>query len=258
MSANTPTSRDDLSPEAVFFQAFHGMGRLGPGSESSTLRAVEMVGRRDEPLRILDVGCGNGVQTLLLTEAWPRATVTAVDNYQPFLETLMQEATRRGCADRLTTVCSSMDALDFPDGSFDLIWSEGAIYNIGFERGIREWKRLLAPGGALACSEACWLVDAASPDVAAFWHAEYPQIAPVAVQLKQIEAAGYRRHDHFILPAADWHAYYDPLQTNITRMRAEYPAHSPARDVLDTLQHEINLFRAHETEYSYAFYVMWV
>ena len=260
MSTNTPTNtpakRDKISAEAVFFEAFAGMGRLGPGSQASTLRAVEMVGRRGDALRILDVGCGNGVQTLLLTEAWPRATVTAVDNHQPFLDTLTREAVRRGYADRLNTVCVSMDALDFSDGSFDLIWSEGAIYIIGFERGIREWTRLLAPGGVLVCSEVCWLVDVPSPEVVAFWQAEYPEIAPLPVQLAQIEAAGYRHHDHFVLPAADWHAYYNPLAANLERLRAKYCAEPTAIEVIKTLQHEIDLFRAHETEYSYAFFVM--
>lgn len=38
----------------------------------------------------------------------------------------------------------------------DLIWSEGAVYTIGFERGINEWYKFLKHGGYIAISEASW------------------------------------------------------------------------------------------------------
>src|SRR5262249_11799155 len=56
---------------------------------------------------------------------------------------------------------ASMSALDFPDASFDLIWSEGAIYVMGFAEGLRAWKRLLKPHGAIAVTELSWL----GPDI---------------------------------------------------------------------------------------------
>ena len=64
-----------------------------------------------------------------------------------------------------------MDALDFPEHNFDIIWSEGAIYIMGSEAGLRQWKpmlnsiqtnkeRILAQGYALlntfVLPEVCW------------------------------------------------------------------------------------------------------
>ncbi len=242
--------------EAYFFEAFAGMGRLGPGSEESTRQAAERAGRQDEALRILDVGCGNGVQTLQLAQLYPRATITGVDNHQPFLDTLQEAAAQQGVGQRLNTVCASMDEMDFPDRSFDLIWSEGAIYVIGFERGIGEWQRLLAPGGTLACSEVCWLTGSPAPEAVAFWQAEYPQIASIGAQLRQIGEAGYTAVEHFVLPRSDWEGYYSAIQANLDRMSAAYPRDEVAREVIATLQNEIDVHRRYGDQYSYAFYLM--
>jgi hypothetical protein len=39
----------------------------------------------------------------------------------------------------ITTLNCSMDALPFDEGEFDVIWSEGAVYNMGFEAGVSAW-----------------------------------------------------------------------------------------------------------------------
>jgi len=56
-------------------------------------------------------------------------------------------------------VVGSMDNLSFQNEELDLIWSEGAIYNIGFERGINEWRKFLKPGGFIVVSEASDFAD---------------------------------------------------------------------------------------------------
>jgi ubiquinone/menaquinone biosynthesis C-methylase UbiE len=244
--------------EELFFEAFEGMGRLGPGSGASTLKAVERFGRRGEPLKILDIGCGNGVQTLLLAEAYPEAEITAVDNHAPFIENLKREAERKGLGNRLAAVAADMGELDFPDSCFDLIWSEGAVYIIGFQRGIREWKRLLKPGGALVCSEVCWLTDTPSPEIAGFWQKEYPEIESIEAKQKKITAAGYRSHSGFGLPSSDWEGYYAALQSNLDRMRTLYRGDQTASEVIKILQDEIDLYHHYGNEYGYFFFVMFV
>ena len=46
----------------------------------------------------------------------------------------------------ITTLAASMDDLPFEEDSLDMIWSEGAIYNIGFEKGIKLWRKFLKTG----------------------------------------------------------------------------------------------------------------
>jgi SAM-dependent methyltransferase len=140
---------------ALFFELFDGLPRQGPGDAASTLRALALVPGVGPQSRILDVGCGTGLQSRVLARS-TRARVVAVDNHPPFVEELHRQALALGLGDRIEAHVADMRELDFAPGSFDLIWSEGAIYVMGFEAGLREWRRLLAPGGHLAVTEVCW------------------------------------------------------------------------------------------------------
>lgn len=76
-----------------------------------------------------------------------------MDFLQAFLDVLKQKAESTGLADRISPLARSMDDLPFADGELDVIWSEGAIYNIGFETGVKVWRHYLKPGGLLVASE---------------------------------------------------------------------------------------------------------
>jgi len=73
--------------------------------------------------RLLDVGCGTGLQTRVLARSC-LARIVAVDNHPPFVEELNREARRLGFADRLEARVGDMRQLDFAPGAFDLVWSE--------------------------------------------------------------------------------------------------------------------------------------
>ena len=83
---------------------------LGPGSENSTLRALELSGLLGRSgLRVADIGCGTGASALLLGERLD-AHITAVDLFPAFVEELIRRAENRGGADRIPTMEASMDA----------------------------------------------------------------------------------------------------------------------------------------------------
>ena len=65
--------------------------------------------------------------------------------------------------------------LPFEPSSFDVIWSEGAIYVIGFEAGLAKVKEYVKPGGYVAVSEAVWLAENPPQAAVEFWK-EYPEI----------------------------------------------------------------------------------
>ncbi|MEE9386766.1 MAG: class I SAM-dependent methyltransferase [Nannocystaceae bacterium] len=239
----------------VFLEAFDGMPRLGPGQEAATHRAYRSLTLAAKP-RILDLGCGNGRQTLDLAEV-ASGPITAVDNHAPFLERLREEANAQGVDERVRRICMDMAALDFPHETFDLIWSEAAIYNIGFAKGLAAWKSLLAPGGQIAVSEACWLRPDPPPEIERWWRQEYPAITDVETNLALIQEAGYEPLEHFTLPPEAWNdEYYGPLQPRIEQLRAKY-AHEPeASSVLDMMQLEIDQYNKYGDSYGYVFFLM--
>jgi len=98
---------------------------------------------------ILDIGCGSGIPTVELA-GLTDGVITGIDIDTAMLDLLRRKIEKAGLSQRVKAVKCSIPDMVFPDESFDLIWAEGSIYEIGFERGLREWKRFLKPGGYLA------------------------------------------------------------------------------------------------------------
>lgn len=237
---------------AMIFSFFEGVDRKGPGSEASTLKALSMLNDLPPRPRVVEFGCGTGVATLPLARS---CDVTAVEIHQPFLDQLDAAAAKAGLADRIKTVQADMGDPPFPKGSFDVVWSEAAIYNVGFERGLRLWQPLLRPGGFVVVSEVVWLTPQPPAKAKAFWEAEYPSITTVDNNLDTLRAAGFEPIDHFILPPDDWRNYYAPLQAHLDDFRSKHADDAPAQTFAGNLQREIDLWKACGDSFGYCFFV---
>lgn len=240
----------------LFFELFSALPRQGPGDAASTLRALASVPIITPDTRVLDLGCGTGLQTRILAENSP-GRIVGIDNHPPFVNEFNHHAKKLGMADRLEARVGDITQLDLPAGSFDLIWSEGAIYLIGFEKGLRDWRRLLSPGGCVAVTEACWTKPNPPPECAAFWKREYPSMRDAPALLAIIDECGYDPVDHFTLPPSSWwHDYYRPLQQNIIEFRERHQEESDAQELANQVQREIDVWRTYFEYYSYEFFVM--
>ncbi len=240
----------------LFFELFTGLPRQGPGDEASTLKALASVPALTPDTRVLDLGCGTGSQTRVLAENTP-AHFLAIDNHPPFITELNRHARELGIADRVEARVGDITQLDLPDGSFDLIWCEGAIWVPGFEDGLRTWRRLLAPGGYIAVTEACWTRPDPPPECAAFWKQEYPAIRDTSTLLAVIGECGFETVDHFTLPPSSWwDDYYRPLQQNIDQFRKRHQDEPDAQELADQTQREIEVWKKYSDFYSYVFFVM--
>ena len=240
----------------IFFELHKDLPREGPGDNPSTRKALALlVDLPPRPL-ILDIGCGPGMQTVELARC-TNGKIIAIDTHQPFLEKLKQRAQAEGLSDKITTINMSMFALDFEAKSFDAIWSEGAIYIMGFEQGLRACQPLLKPGGYVAVSEICWLRPQPPSEVQTFWAANYPGMRTVEENLEIVRAAGYREVGHFVLPpSAWWEGYYTPQEARIAMLRTKYRDDVEAIQLLDESQLEIDLYRKYSDWYGYVFYIM--
>ncbi len=248
----------------LFMEAHAGLPRQGPGSRTSTLRALELIGELPEGVRIIDMGCGPGAQTLVLAEIarTRKGHVVALDLYLQFLEQLRERARGAGLADFVTTVEGDMAevtprtfAACAPQG-FDLVWSEGAIYNIGFDRGLGLWRELLKPGGCLACTEAAWFTDAPPREAKEFWDECYPAMRGEEANLEALRRFGYEPLGAFRLPDADWWTeYYNPLRERLPAFEARHAGNPVASEVVRLEQLEMDIHRRHAASYGYVFYL---
>jgi SAM-dependent methyltransferase len=230
--------------------------RQGPGSDDATRRAIDLSGLRGAAdLTIADLGCGSGASTVVLAEDLD-AHITAIDLFPEFLERLDSEARRRGLANRITTVVGSMDDLDLGDGSLDAIWSEGAIYNIGFEHGVRSWRRLLRPGGVLAVSELTWLTADRPAELEAHWSGEYTEVDTASAKIAVLERCGYSPIGYFTLQESCWlDHYYRPLQARFDDFLARNASSDAAQAVVEAEGREIELYERFSAYVGYGFYV---
>lgn len=210
---------------------------------------------RSRPLTIADIGCGTGAATILLAQELD-ADVTAVDFVPAFLDELRTRAADHAVADRITTLRCSMDALPFAAGRFDVIWSEGAVYNMGFEAGVSAWRGFLKPGGTLVVSEITWLTATRPPELQAHWEAEYPEIDVASAKIGVLERHGYRPEAYFVLPTHCWlENYYRPLQRSFDAFLDRHGRTDRARAVVEAEAREIALYEAYHEYVSYGVYV---
>jgi len=126
--------------------------RQVPGSDAETEKSLDLARvDRSAPLHVADVGCGTGASTLLLARLL-NARVTAVDLFPGFLDVLESRAEHFGISAKVATLSCSMNKLPFGNAAYDdVIWSEGAIYNMGFARGGQRMERVSEEGRSFGC-----------------------------------------------------------------------------------------------------------
>jgi len=243
------------------------MPRQGPGSDAITEMVLSMIDvyREADPLRqrlkILDIGCGPGMQTIQIARHFPLGEITAVDLYQQYLDEFVDAAVAGGVFDRVNPVQASMDALPFDEKSFDILWSEGAIYILGFQKGLEKWKKLVKPQGWIGVSEISWFSDDRPKELEDFWLAAYPEIDTTWRNLEKIKALDMEPVGTFRFPVKAWFThYYTPLIDRIGLCRRSAEAgrgnEDPMLQLIEEEEREIELLQKYADYYGYVFYLM--
>jgi SAM-dependent methyltransferase len=214
-----------------------------------------MLPKLDRP-KILDIGCGQGRATLELARL-SGGQVVGLDIDQPALEVLSGKSQEEGLAAHVQVVHGSMFELDFPDESFDIIWAEGSLHFIGFEKGLRGWRRLIKPGAFLVVHEGAWLRPDPPQAIVDRWQPVFPEINTVPGYIEQLPQHGYRLIGHFALPEDFWWLnYYALVEERICKLRQTYAGDRAIQRVLDREQDEVELYHEHLRWYGSAFLVM--
>lgn len=231
-----------------------GLERQGPGDPEFSRQILAGLPTQREFWRIADFGCGSGAGALLIAE-WYGVPVKAVDLCRPFLDQLAVRAHDRGLAHLIHIIEADMGNLDWAEASLDLIWSEGAAYNLTFPGALKTWRPLLATGGVAVISELSWFTASPAPAARDFWAMAYPAMADEETNRGHARAAGFEVLATERLPARAWWAhYYGPLQDRITAI-------SPVNEsvmmrIVRETGLEMDLFRRFCNDYGYTFYIL--
>ncbi len=234
---------------------FSSMERQGPGSPEVTITALSFIDNLTDESKIVDIGCGTGGQTMVLANHAP-VQITGIDLFAEFVRIFDVNSRKLNLQDRVRGVIASMDNLPFRDEDFDLIWSEGAIYNIGFERGINEWRKFLKKGGFIAVSEASWFTEKRPVEIDNFWKDAYPEIDIISNKVKQMQEAGYIPVATFVLPENCWtDHFYTPQISAQEKFLKKYAGNKTAEELVNNQRYEAELYYKYKEFYGYVFYI---
>ena len=239
-----------------FYDIYKELPRGGPGDNQSTRLAYSKL--RDLPLKpkILDIGSGPGMQTIELAKL-SKGSIVALDNYQPFLDKLMMNAKKEGVDEYITPLLLSMFDMNFKEATFDIIWSEGALYFIGFLNGLKKCHRFLTPNGYLAVTEAVYLKPNPPQPVIDFWKDEYPDIKNIDNTIELIKRADFELISHFTIPNSSWmDNFYDPMKDRLVELKKKYSQNKDALRVFKTAELEIGIFKKYSDYFGYEFFIM--
>lgn len=234
---------------------FSNVERQGPGSPEVTLKALGFIDNLGDQSVIADIGCGTGGQTMTLARHAP-GKITGLDLYPGFIDILNRNALQTGLQQKVKGITGSMDKLPFCKEELDLIWSEGAIYNIGFERGLNEWRDCLRTGGYIAVSESSWFTEKRPAEIHDFWMEHYPEIDTIPNKIRQIQIAGYIPVASFILPENCWTEHYHAPQVKARKTFLEkYADNRTVREFIALSRREEALYNKYKDYYGYVFYI---
>jgi ubiquinone/menaquinone biosynthesis C-methylase UbiE len=199
-----------------------------------SLRAFQALPIMDKP-DILDIGCGSGVPTIELAKI-SGGIVTALDNDQSKLDLLAEKVRENQLEDRVKILNKSITKMDFPPESFNIIWSEGSIFVVGFKNGLKKWRKFIKPGGFLVVHD---------------------EKGDVAKKIKQIAKNGYKLIDHFIFSSDIWWSeYYEPLQLEIEKFTAKYQNNPAILNDLASDRREVKMYKKNPGRFSSVSFVM--
>ncbi|MEM7741963.1 MAG: methyltransferase domain-containing protein [Pseudomonadota bacterium] len=148
----------DLNAARVYsgtIEIYRNAKAMGDGSKAGsdsiglfTAQTFKKHFPQKQPLRILDIGCGTGEQTLAFKRSFPEAEVHGLDTSAPFVRYAHAWAESEGV--EIIFHQANAQATDFPDGYFDLIVSHIVFHETSHKvlpEVMKEAYRLLAPGG---------------------------------------------------------------------------------------------------------------
>ena len=245
----------ELSLLDILIETHKGLERQGPGSSEMTVKALSFLDSISEISQVADLGCGCGGQTMVLAQNIS-GKIIGVDQLPDLVEVLNDNARKLNLGERVSGVVGSMESLSFPKEEFDLIWSEGAIDNIGFEKGLTHWYAFLKKNGCVAVTCPSWLTDERPAEVQKFWTDAGNGLDTVAKNIEAMQKRGYGFIASFTLPEKCWtDNYFNPRQSAEQSLLEKYAGNKTVEKYVANSKYEVELYAKYKQFYGYVFYI---
>ncbi|MDR0447177.1 MAG: methyltransferase domain-containing protein [Treponema sp.] len=234
---------------------YSDMKRQGPGSPEMTIKALGFIDNLTQKSKIADIGCGTGGQTMVLAQNIT-GNIIGIDFFPEFIEILNNNANKLNLSEKVKGYAGLMENLSFQEEEFDLIWCEGAIYNIGFERGLNEWRKFLKKDGYIAVTEASWFTEKRPEEIENYWVHHYPGITTISSNVSTMQKTGYIPVATFTLPENCWiDNYFIPQISVQEKFLEKYTGNETVEEFIEGCRHEEKMYHDYKDYYGYVFYI---
>jgi SAM-dependent methyltransferase len=238
----------------ALIELHRGLERQGPGNYAFSEYIITQLPELPANPRMADIGCGAGAGALFLAERY-HSKVKAIDFSREFLDELMYRAKQKGLENLIEVFECDMASLNWEPGTVDLLWSEGAAYNITFEGALKAWRPLMAVDGIAVISEMNYFSDNTPESVIQYMKRAYPGIKTEPMNVELINTSGFVVLGVHRLPSkAWWDNYYDPLCEKIKTLKDS--GDEVMQTVINDTEEEMKFFKEHQADYGYTYYIM--
>lgn len=161
-AGSSSPSRDEIKtlprwvPETCFGRWFIGTKMWERRVVDDSMRRFVrlLAGRGRSPRRVLDAGCGPGSEIPLIEQYFKPDAIVAVDVDPGEVERARVQSRRCRC--EVDVSRADVTRLAYPDRSFDMVVCHQTLHHVVDQEAVlREFHRVLAPGGVLLISESC-------------------------------------------------------------------------------------------------------
>ena len=199
-----------------------------------TRRAIGMIPKLDKP-RILDLGCDSGEPTMEFARLTD-GEIVAIDIDKWALDKLRDKITKAGLAHRITVLEGSITALDFAEESFDILWAEGSIAVLGFNKGLKYWRRFIKPGGYLGVHD---------------------ELVDLEQKIEMISQNGYKLLDYFLIPLETWRdEFFVPLEERLNEFNGLTINDPKTIEELNSAKRDLEMYKRTPERNQSVFFIM--
>ena len=243
-----------LSMHDVLIETHVGLERQGPGSPEMTIKALSFLDNPSEISRAADFGCGTGGQTMVLAENIT-GSITGIDICSDFIEVFNENAQKLNLEERVKGIVGSIEELHFQKEEFDLIWSEGVIDSLGFEKCLSYWNSFLKKDGYVVVTCPSWITDERPDEIGEFWVDAGSGLDTVGDNITTMQKCGYGFVASFVLPEKCWNDYFVPREAAGKALLEKYARNQIVVDYLKEDKREVELYAKYKQHYGYVFYI---